>query len=400
MSDSNTAPPGVDPDESTIDDTGVIRIDYKRVGLFATGIALAMVLVFVLPGLLFGGDDDESEPLEKIPSSTAAGAMPGSEEAEVPETESGSDFGNASSGDSQESSEENASEGSSRSGLGLIQATQDDNAESAIFGSDSPSETFAFLPQSDRYLDRESKLLDALHASPAVELDTSIFEVQESISDEAKTESEVAASLEEEATFTLQTGTILPAVLVAGVTTDQPGLAMAQLSHDVYDSATGRTLILPRGTRLTGQYDRDVAIAQRRVTISWSEVVTPNGQVTSLTNAIGADQTGHAGLEDQVKLHVRRAVATTTVTSAITAALAYLVRNDDPQVLVTPSGATTLPSTQQQAVSEIGEQYADLATKIADRTMGTSPSLSIRPGMEFTILITQPIQLPAYPTSP
>ncbi|MFP3711010.1 TrbI/VirB10 family protein, partial [Paraburkholderia sp. SIMBA_009] len=58
--------------------------------------------------------------------------------------------------------------------------------------------------------------------------------------------------------FILQAGAVIPAVLITGIRSDLPGQITAQVTENVYDSPTGRILLVPQGTRIIGQYDNNV----------------------------------------------------------------------------------------------------------------------------------------------
>jgi type IV secretion system protein TrbI len=75
------------------------------------------------------------------------------------------------------------------------------------------------------------------------------------------------------------------------------------VTENVYDSPTGKFLLIPQGARLIGQYDSQVAFGQDRVLLVWTRLIMPNGQSIALEREPGADTQGYAGLEDQVDSH-------------------------------------------------------------------------------------------------
>src|SRR5205807_1727279 len=64
--------------------------------------------------------------------------------------------------------------------------------------------------------------------------------------------------------FLLTAGTVIPAALLTGISSDLPGPVVATVTESVYDSATGRYLLIPQGSRLVGKYDSQVSFGQRR----------------------------------------------------------------------------------------------------------------------------------------
>ncbi len=98
----------------------------------------------------------------------------------------------------------------------------------------------------------------------------------------------------------LQAGAVIPAALLTGLRSDLPGQITAQVTEAVYDSPTGKILLIPQGARLIGQYDAQVAFGQSRALLVWNRLVMPNGRSIVLERQPGADPEGYAGLEDQV----------------------------------------------------------------------------------------------------
>jgi type IV secretory pathway VirB10-like protein len=104
-------------------------------------------------------------------------------------------------------------------------------------------------------------------------------------------------------TYVVQAGNIIPAALITGIRSDLPGQITAQVTENVFDSPTGRFLLVPQGTRLIGTYDSQVAFGQSRVLLVWTRLIMPNGRSIVLERQPGADTAGYAGLEDEVDNH-------------------------------------------------------------------------------------------------
>ena len=386
---------------------GILRPTLKRILMLLTFFVIAIVMIYSGTQLFERPEVTETEALPNIRS----GSPPLSDvavSAGITETDSSSPFA---------ALEESPSEDVPT----FIAPAETETTREPLISEPSLFIAQDFRSADELYAHRESKLLDALHASPVVALDDSIYPDEE-IVDGASTD----RPDDYEDSYALVTGTVLPAVLLAGITTDQPGLAIAHVSQDVYDSQSGNVLLIPRGSRVTGSYSRDIAITDRRVTITWEELSLPDGTVYSLDNVIGADVAGHAGIEDQVNHRIGRAVTVTTLSAALTGALTNVIDRENQlqqaaaQVPVaggfTPSlvgdlepgseSAGQLPSLTYQAPApvtasaavsaEIARQYRDLTRDITRRYLGEQPSLTIRPGIEFTILLGETMKLPEY----
>lgn len=179
--------------------------------------------------------------------------------------------------------------------------------------------------------------------------------------------------------YTLQAGTIIPAALVTGIRSDLPGQITAQVTENVYDSPSGRYLLIPQGARLVGEYDNGVGFGQRRVLLVWNRIILPGGRSIVLERQPGADGTGYAGLEDGVDYHwwdVAKAAALSTLLG-IGAELA----TDDGDRLV---GA--IRDGAQDTVNDAGQQ-------IVQRQLGIQPTLTIRPGCPVRVIVTRDLIL-------
>lgn len=101
----------------------------------------------------------------------------------------------------------------------------------------------------------------------------------------------------------INSGVIIPALLISGLNSDLPGMLLAQISEPVYDSPTGEKILIPQGSRLFGEYDSKVIFGQRRPLVRWQKLILPNGSTIDLQNMPGADKQGYAGFRAQVNNH-------------------------------------------------------------------------------------------------
>lgn len=183
--------------------------------------------------------------------------------------------------------------------------------------------------------------------------------------------------------YVLQAGAVIPAALITGIRSDLPGQVTAQVTENVYDSPTGRSLLIPQGTRVIGQYDNGVGFGQRRVLLVWSRLIFPNGGSIVLERQPGADAQGYAGLEDGVDYHwgeLFKAAALSTILSVAAEAGSSGRENDIVQAL--RSGAS-------DSVSQVGQQ-------IVGRQLNIAPTLTIRPGFPVRVLVTRDLTLELY----
>ena len=180
----------------------------------------------------------------------------------------------------------------------------------------------------------------------------------------------------------LQAGAVIAAALITGIRSDLPGQITAQVTQNVYDSPTGRVLLVPQGTRLIGQYDNGVGFGQRRVLLVWNRLMLPNGRSIVLERQPGADAEGYAGLEDRVDYHwwdLAKAAALSTLLG-VGAELA----TDDSNRLV-------------QAIRDGGQSTInDAGQQIVRRQLNIAPTLTIRPGFRVRVIVTRDLVLEPY----
>ena len=181
----------------------------------------------------------------------------------------------------------------------------------------------------------------------------------------------------------LQGGAVISAALITGIRSDLPGQITAQVTENVYDSPTGRILLVPQGTRLIGQYDNGVGFGQRRVLLVWNRLIMPNGRSIVLERQPGADSEGYAGLEDGVDYHwgeLFKAAALSTILSV--GAEAGSSGQDSDIVRALRQGAS-------DSVSRTGQQ-------IVSRQLNIAPTLTVRPGYPVRVIVTRDLVLEPY----
>jgi type IV secretory pathway VirB10-like protein len=116
-------------------------------------------------------------------------------------------------------------------------------------------------------------------------------------------------------------GTVIPAVLETALNSDLPGFARAIVSSDVrgYDNST---VLIPKGSKLVGEYKSAVSPGQSRAFVVWTRLLTPEGVSIDLGSP-GADELGRGGLAGETNTHFLRRFGSSILTSVITAGLAY-----------------------------------------------------------------------------
>ncbi len=182
--------------------------------------------------------------------------------------------------------------------------------------------------------------------------------------------------------YVLQAGAIISAALITGIRSDLPGQITAQVTENIYDSPTGRILLVPQGARIIGEYSNDVGFGQRRVLLVWNRLIMPNGRSIVLERQPGADGQGYAGLEDGVDYHWWDLAKAAGLSTLLAVGTELAVDDDDRLTRAIRDGA-------QDTVNDAGQQ-------IVRRQLNVQPTLTIRPGFPVRVIVTRDLVLEPY----
>ena len=184
-------------------------------------------------------------------------------------------------------------------------------------------------------------------------------------------------------------GAVIPAVMLTGIDSDLPGTITAQVRQTVYDSLNPAVVLIPQGTRIIGEYSSEVAYGQSRVLVAWNRLIFPNGAMMDLKGMSGTDGEGQAGFHDQVDNHYMRIFGSAVLMSM----LGVGAQLSQPQ----NAGALNTPSASQQAASALAQQMDNVGTNLLNKNLSIQPTLTIRPGYAFNVLVNRTMILPPYP---
>lgn len=186
--------------------------------------------------------------------------------------------------------------------------------------------------------------------------------------------------------YQVMAGTIIPAALVTGINSDLPGQVIANVTEAVYDTATGRFLLIPQGSRLIGRYDSQVSFGQRRVLLVWTRLILPDTSSISLDRLPGIDPAGYAGLEDGVDWHWDRILAGAALSTLLGVGAELAAPNNSGS-----TGGVTVAVRQsaQDTVNQVGQE-------ITKRNVSIQPTLIIRPGFPMRVMVNKDLILRPY----
>ena len=182
--------------------------------------------------------------------------------------------------------------------------------------------------------------------------------------------------------YQVMAGTVISASLITGVNSDLPGMVIAQVTEPVFDTVTGKILLIPQGTRLLGEYDSVVAFGQSRALLVWKRFILPDGSSLEIDNLPATDASGYAGLKDSVDFHtwsLLKGVGLSTVLG-LTAAGA-------------DSGDSDLVKAFREATRETANQAGQ---RMVDKTLNVQPTLTVRPGWPLRVIVHKDLTLQPY----
>ena len=186
--------------------------------------------------------------------------------------------------------------------------------------------------------------------------------------------------------YQVMAGTVIAGALVTGIKSDLPGDVIATVTEPVHDTATGKYLLIPQGSRILGKYNSQVSYGQSRVQVVWNRVILPDTSSFQLDKLVGTDPAGYAGLEDGVDWHWDRVFAGAALTTLLGIGAERSApenRQDGNRVVI--AGRDGL----QDSVNQVGQE-------MTRRNMNIQPTLTARPGLPMRLVVNRDLVLQPY----
>lgn len=184
--------------------------------------------------------------------------------------------------------------------------------------------------------------------------------------------------------YEIKAGWDIPAVLEQTINSDLPGDIRALVRENVYDTASGRWLLIPQGARLLGVYNSRIAYGQNAIQAVWNRIIFPDASSINLEAMIGQDIQGASGFRDDVDNHYRRLVGFGLLTSTFSAAF-QLSQSRRGGVLGYPSPAET-------AGTAVGQELSQLGADVTRRNLNVQPTVKIHAGYRFNVRVNRDIE--------
>jgi type IV secretory pathway VirB10-like protein len=181
--------------------------------------------------------------------------------------------------------------------------------------------------------------------------------------------------------YTLLMGAVIPGVLITQINSDLPGQIRGRVSKNVFDSATGKHLLIPQNTDVVGTYSGSISLGQERVQVAAVRLNFPNGDTLDLPGMCISDPAGASGLRDQIDRHFWPRVAAALLGTAAT--VGYEVTA--PRNMLGMEGAVH---------RGLGESVMQMIQNMSSRNQQQPPTLFIRNGARFSIQVSKDILFP------
>ncbi len=199
--------------------------------------------------------------------------------------------------------------------------------------------------------------------------------------------------------YIIQAGTVIPAVLQTQVISDLPGNLVAIVRSDVYDSINGQYLLIPKGSRLIGEYSSQLSYGQDQIQVKFTRLIRPDGTSIVLPNSQGVNNMGVSGLSDEVNNHWGQVIGS-AVLAAVFNIPAIVATNQQNQgcvensdgVCVTPVGRVLSASALQSA----GQTASDVGSAVTQRSLNLQPTVIVHAGYTFSVMVTKDMIIPPY----
>jgi type IV secretion system protein VirB10 len=188
--------------------------------------------------------------------------------------------------------------------------------------------------------------------------------------------------------YEIKAGWDIPATLEQAMNSDLPGEVKALVRSNVYDTATGKYLLIPQGARLLGTYNSQVTYGQKGLQVIWTRIIFPDGSTIDLDGMVGDDAKGNSGFRFQVDNHYKRLVGMALMTSAFAAGIEISQGSNNNSVL-------TNPTATQTATAAVGQQLGELGVEVTRRNLNIQPTIKIPIGYRFNVRVNRDMLLEA-----
>lgn len=195
-----------------------------------------------------------------------------------------------------------------------------------------------------------------------------------------------SSTIDKKTNSMVSAGTLLDAILLTEINTDLPGPIIARVSHNIWDSRTGKKLLIPQNSKLIGEYNASVGHGQKRAQIHWHRIIFPNQQSIDLKGMVGVDKKGASGVEGNVDNHYDEVftglMLSTMIGGGVRMSQGKYDRNE--------------ATITQEVGNSLAKESAQLGNKIADRMLNAKPTITVPIGQRINVFVEGDLVLQPY----
>lgn len=178
--------------------------------------------------------------------------------------------------------------------------------------------------------------------------------------------------------YQVQAGTVIPATLITGINTTLVGTVVAQITHNTYDTVTGKYLLIPKGSKVLGDYESRTAYGQRRVLLTFNRIIRPDGSSLLIGKSSSADSQGQAGIEGNVDNHWSRIIGAATLSTILSVGAGIASDSSDKNYY---------PDARQRAMIGAAGGITQVGQNITNRALDIQPTITLPAGYHFNIVV-------------
>ncbi|NCX94174.1 MAG: TrbI/VirB10 family protein [Gammaproteobacteria bacterium] len=204
--------------------------------------------------------------------------------------------------------------------------------------------------------------------------------------------------------YILQAGATIPAILSSQIVSSLPGMITAVVSRDVFDSIAGRYLLIPKGSRLIGEYNSQISYGQTELQAKFLRLIRPDGTSVVLPEGTpGVDQLGMTGFSDTVDNHWGAVVGAAALMTVFNIPAVIATNQMTNSYVPYPGGGGYYPApvgntAMASSMQALGQSASQVGGQIASKSLNIQPTITIHPGYEFSVMVTRDTILPPYQT--
>jgi type IV secretion system protein VirB10 len=163
-----------------------------------------------------------------------------------------------------------------------------------------------------------------------------------------------------------------------------PGDVLATVAENVFDSVSGKNLLIPQGSRLLAKYSSNISFGQNRVQVAWQRLIRPDGVSLQLANMNGVDPQGMSGYTGHVDEHwwqYAKGIGLMVLFSIIDGQLQYSMKQANTQ------GAADVANSLTAGIDQVGTQFTANA-------MNVQPTITVNQGAKVQVFVNSDIIMP------